>query len=226
MSRVAGEILIDEIQKKPNIALGFATGETPLGLYKELVKAYKKKKVEFAKIKSFNLDEYYPIEKRDKNSFYYYMLSNLFDKVNIKKSNIHFLNGETKDPDSESLRYDREIKKCPIDIQLLGVGVNGHIGFDEPGSNIRSRTRLIELTKSTIKRNSKFFKNKKMPVRALTMGVSTILKSRKIILLASGNAKKEPIKHLLEGKVSDKWPVTYLSKHKDLVLIVDKKALS
>jgi len=226
LSRKACEILVNEISKKPNLVLGFATGETPLGFYKELVNVYKKKKIDFSKIKSFNLDEYYSIKKSDKNSYSYYMHKNLFDKVNIKKGNINFLDGEAKNPFNECLRYEKMIKKYPIDIQILGVGVNGHIGFDEPGSTINSKTRLIELTKSTIKRNSQFFKNGKMPVQALTMGINTILKSKKIILLASGNAKKEPIKHLLEGKVSGKWPVTYLRKHKNFVLIADKKALS
>lgn len=225
LSKKASEILVSEISKKPYLVLGFATGESPLGLYKELVKAYKKRKVNFSKVTSFNLDEYYPIKMSDKNSYYYYMHKNLFDKVNIKKLNINFLNGEAKNSAKECLRYEGEIKKFPIDIQILGVGVNGHIGFDEPGSTINSKTRLIELTKSTIKKNSKFFKNGKIPTQALTMGVSTILKSRKVILLASGNAKKEAIKHLVKGPINKKWPVSYLRKHKNLVLIADKTCL-
>jgi glucosamine-6-phosphate deaminase len=225
LSRKASELLIKEISKKPYLVLGFATGETPLGLYKELVNAYKKGKTDFSKIKSFNLDEYYPIKKSDKSSFYQYMIRSLFNKVNIMESNTNFLNGEAKNPKKECLDYERKIKKNPIDIQILGVGVNGHIGFDEPGSTINSRTRLINLTNSTMKRNSRFFKNKKMPVKALTMGINTIMKSKKIILLASGNAKKEPIKHLIKGKINKDWPVSYLRKHKNLVLIADKTCL-
>ncbi|MBI3623048.1 glucosamine-6-phosphate deaminase [Candidatus Pacearchaeota archaeon] len=221
----ACEILVNEIYKQPNLVIGFATGETPLGLYKELVNAYKKRKIDFSKIKSFNLDEYYPIRKSDKNSFYQYMLKNLFNKVNIKKSNINFLNGETKKLGKECLDYELKIKRNPIDIQILGVGVNGHIGFDEPGSTIDSKTRLIKLTKSTIRRNSKFFKNKKMPAQALTMGINTILKSRKIILLASGKDKKLPIKHLIKGPTRGNYPVSYLRKHKNLILIADKACL-
>ncbi|MFH1327195.1 MAG: glucosamine-6-phosphate deaminase [archaeon] len=226
MSKVACIFLIKEILKKPNIVLGFATGSTPLGLYKCLVKEYKKKGVNFSKVKSFNLDEYYPIKKIDKNSYYYYMFRNLFSKVNFEKSNINFLNGETKDAKKECLNYEKKIKKNPIDIQILGVGVNSHIAFDEPGSSFESKTRLVKLTKSTLKQNSKFFKNKKeIPKKALTMGIKTILRSKKILLLASGKQKAEAISHLLEGKVDKKYPISILKKHKNLIVIVDKEAL-
>jgi glucosamine-6-phosphate deaminase len=225
LSRIAAELIISEISKKPGCVLGFATGQSPLGLYKNLVGAYNKRKVDFSKVKSFNLDEYYPIRKSDKNSFYYYMHKNLFEKINIKKENINFLNGEAKDPAKECSRYEKMLKKHDLDLQILGVGVNGHIGFDEPGSRVNSKTRLVSLTDKTRKYNSRHFKNERVPRQALTMGIRNILNSKKIILLASGNAKKESIKHLLEGKVSGKWPVTYLKKHKGLVLIADKKAL-
>ncbi|MBU0958968.1 MAG: glucosamine-6-phosphate deaminase [Nanoarchaeota archaeon] len=225
LSRKASDILINEISKKPNLVLGFATGETPLGLYKELVMAYKKRKVDFSKIKSFNLDEYYPMKKRDKNSYYFFMHNNLFDKVNLNKFNINFLNGETKDAEKECKNYERKIKKNPIDIQILGVGVNGHIGFDEPGSREDSKTRLVRLTDSTIESNFKIFKHGKIPDKALTMGIGTIMASKKIILLANGRAKKEAIRHLIKGPVTERWPVSYLRKHKDMVLIADKACL-
>jgi len=227
LSRVTSEILIKEILKKPNITIGFATGKTFLGIYKELFKSYKKHKVDFSKIKSFNLDEYYPINKNDKNSYYQYMFRNIFNKVNIQKSNINLLNGETKNPEKECLNYENKIKKNPIDIQLLGVGVNGHIGFNEPGSELNSKTRLVKLTQSTVKHNYNPFKFKRrLPEKALTMGIQTIMKSKKIILLAYGKDKSNALNCLVKGKINKDCPVSVLKKHKNLVIIVDKKAMS
>ncbi len=226
MSRICADFLIDEILKKPNITIGFATGETPLGVYKELVKAYKKKKVDFSKVMSFNLDEYYPIEKTNKNSYYYYMFKNLFSKINIKKSNINLLSGETKNTRKECEDYEKKIREDVIDIQLLGIGINGHIAFNEPGSSFNSKTRFIKLNKETIKNNSKFFGNDEIPKFALTMGISTIMHAKKIILLASGREKARDIKFLVEGPVTKKFPASFLKKHKNLVVIVDKEAAS
>src|SRR3989344_1713689 len=191
MSEKAGEIVINQIKKKPNSVIAFATGKTPPGLYREFVKAYKKGKVDFSKIKAFNLDEYYPISKKDKKSFYYYMHKNLFDKINIKKNQ--------------------------IDLQILGVGVNGHIAFNEPGSALNSKTRLVELTSETKKIN-------KINKKALTMGVSTILSAKKILLLASGRKKAEAVRCLIRCKPNKCCPVSFLKKHKNLIVIVDKEA--
>ena len=217
MSEKVAEIVIKEIKKKPNLVLGFATGKTTLGMYGELVKAYLEKKVNFSWTTSFNLDEYYPINGKNKKSFYYYMHKNLFNKINIKKENINFLNGEAKNPGGECWDYEIKIKENPIDLQVLGVGVNGHIGFDEPGSKLNSVTRVVELTKETKKINKT---NKK----AVTMGISTILKAEKIILLASGKNKAKAIHNLVKGKVNEKWPVSYLRNHKNIIVIVDKGA--
>ena len=225
MSKRAAELVIEEISKKPNLVLGLPTGETPLGMYRLLVKAYKNKKISFSKIKSFNLDEYYPISKDNKNSYNYYMNKNFFKHVNLKKSNIHILDSESKHPIKDCLIYERKIKRDPIDLQILGVGRNGHIGFNEPGSQSNSRTRLVNLTSNTIKANSRFFKNKKeVPKKALTMGIYSILSAKKIILIANGRNKALAVKRLVEGRVSKKWPVSFLRRHKNLILIVDKDA--
>lgn len=210
MSDKATQILIREISKKPNSVIGFATGHTPLGFYKNLIKEYKKGKVNFSKTISFNLDEFYPIKKTNKKSYYYYMHKNLFNHVNIKKSNINLLNGETKSPGKECKNYENKIKKHRINIQILGVGVNGHIAYNQPGSKINSKTRLVKL------------KDK----RALSMGIKTILSAKKIILLASGKKKAKAIKQLVKGKISEEFPVTYLKKHKNLIVIADKEACS
>jgi len=225
LSEKACEIVVKEINRKPNFTIGFATGETPLGLYKELVKAYNKGIIDFSKVKTFNLDEYYSMKKKSKDSYYFYMFKNLFSNVNIKRKNISFLNGETRNSSKECLDYEKKIRKNPIELQILGVGVNGHIGFDEPGSDFNSKTRVIELSKETIKHNSKFFKNKKMPKRALTMGIKTIMNSKKIILLASGKEKRKAVNHLIHGKITKEWPDSILKKHKNFTLIADKAAL-
>ncbi len=226
LSKVACDILVKEISKKSSITIGFATGRTQVGLYKELVNLYKKRKVNFSKVKSFNLDEYYPIKKKDKRSFYYYMVQNLFSKVNINKKNINFLNGETKNPKKECLDYEKKIKRDPIDIQILGVGVNGHIAFDEPSSKSNSKTRLVNLTESTMKTNFGTRNEKDIPKKALTMGIKTIMKSKKIILLASGKEKAKVIRHLIMGKINRKYPVSILKKHKNVIVIIDKRAAS
>lgn len=227
LSKVASEILIKEIKKNPKLTLGLPTGSTPLGLYKELIKAYKKKKINFSKIRSFNLDEYYPIKKSDKNSYHYYMFKNFFNHVNIKKENINVLNGETKNPKKECLNYRKKIEENPIDVQILGVGMNGHVAFDEPGSKFNSKTRLVKLSSETLKSNSRFFKNPKdIPKKALTVGIKTIFSTKKIILLASGKNKALAIKHLIEDKPKSQFPVTFLKKHKNLTLILDKEAAS
>lgn len=225
MSKRAVDIINLEINKKPNLVLGLPTGETPIGMYKLLVKASKDKKINFSKIKFFNLDEYYPISKDSKNSYHYYMNKNFFNHINVKKSSINILDSETKHPIRDSILYERKIKKNPLDLQILGVGINGHIGFNEPGTRLNSRTRVVDLTLSTIKRNSRFFKNKNdFPKKALTMGIETIMSAKKLILLANGKNKALAIKHLVEGKIDKKWPVSFLRKHKNLVLIIDKDA--
>jgi glucosamine-6-phosphate deaminase len=217
MSEKAEDIIIKDINRRPTLTIAFATGKTPLGLYKLLVKAYKKKKVDFSKIKAFNLDEYYPIKKSDKRSFYYYLYKNLFNKVNIKRKNINLLNGMSKDYEKECKDYENRIKKNPIDLQILGVSFNGHIGFNEPGSLKESKTRLVELFPETIKKIEDIKKG-------LTIGISTIMKSKKTILLASGKNKAKSIKYLVKCKPDSCCPVSFLKKHKNLIIIIDKEA--
>jgi glucosamine-6-phosphate deaminase len=216
MSRKAADIILDEIKRKPNLALGLASGKTTLGLYKQLAKAYKKGKVDFSKIKIFTLDEYYPIKKSDKKSFYYYFFKNLLNKINVDKRNVNLLSGEARNAEKECKQYEDKIKKSRIDLQVLGLGVNGHIAFNEPGSLNSSKTRLVNLAPVTIRRG--------VPKRALTQGVSTILKARQMVLLASGKKKAEAVAHLLRGKEDKNWPVSFLKKHKNLIVIVDKRA--
>jgi len=212
MSQVACEILINEIKKKPGLKIGFATGKTPIGLYKELVKAYKKRKVSFSRVKAFNLDEYYPMNYSDNKSFRHYLLKNLISKINIKKSKVRLFDSATPDPDKECRIHDRMARNA--DVLILGVGVNGHIAFNEPRSSFKSKTRLVDLSYDTLRRN-------KVMKDALTIGISTILSSKKIILLASGYNKSKAVRHLIKGKKSEMWPVSALKRHKNLIVILD-----
>ena len=245
MSEKAADIIIKQIKNKPNSVVGFATGKTPLKLYSILAKS----KLDFSIVKTFNLDEYYPIKREDRNSFYYFMHKNLFNKINIKETNTHILNGKAKNPKKECENYEKMIKKKPIDLQILGLGVNGHIAFNEPGAEKTSKTRLVELSQETIKINKlpkisatgnfSLFKsatascgvlnpdlkiNKTKSTKALTMGIATLMAAKKIILLASGKNKAEAIKHLIEGKKDKNWPVSFLKGHKNLIVIIDEDA--
>jgi len=217
LSEKAFQIVSEEIRKKPNLVMGFAAGKTTLGLYRNLAGAYKKKQIDFSKIKAFDLDEYYPIKNNNKKSFYYHFFRNLFNKINIKKENIRLLNGETKNPEKECRNYEEEIRKNPIDFQILGLGSNGHIGFNEPGSELNSKTRLVNLSKETVK-------IKKVTKRALTVGISTIMKSKKILLLASGKKKAKAVYSLVKGEIDKNYPVSFLRRHKNLLVIIDEEA--
>jgi glucosamine-6-phosphate deaminase len=217
LSRRASEIIINGVLEKPNITIGFATGKSPLGTYENLVREYVKGRVDFSKIKTFNLDEYYLLKKNDKKSYRHYMFKNLFDKINVEGDNINLLNGTLKDFKKECQDYEEKIRRNPIDLQILGIGVNGHIGFNEPGSEKNSRTRLVNLSQETIKRN-------KYLDKALTMGISTIIKSKKIILLASGRNKARAVFGLVKGKIDKNIPASFLRENKNLVVIVDRKA--
>lgn len=210
LSRIASEIIVEEINKKPTSVIGFATGRTPKKTYKNLVKAYRQKKINFSKIKTFNLDEFYPIKKESKKSYYHYMFKKLFNKINVNKKNINLLDGNTKNPEKECGEYEKKINKNKIDLQILGIGENGHIGFNEPGSSRNSKTRIVELTH---RKGS-----------ALTMGIGSIMKAKKIILLASGKKKAKAVYALVKDKIGEEVPASFLREHKDLIIIIDRKA--
>lgn len=226
MSEQAAKLVSSQIILKPECVLGLATGSTPIGLYERLAELYKSGEIDFSKVVSFNLDEYYPIKRDNSQSYFTYMNENLFSKVNIKPENTHIPNGETDNPELECENYEKMIEEFGgIDLQILGIGQNGHIGFNEPDDNLNSYTHLTKLTKSTIEANSRFFETEdEVPKYALTMGISTILKSRKIILLASGKNKSHAVRELLTPEINTETPATMLKVHPDVVLICDKDA--
>lgn len=212
-------IISSVIKKKPKSVLGLATGRTMIPLYKELIKKYKKNEIDFSKIHTFNLDEYVGLKENDKRSFHYFMNKYLFNHININKNGIYF-------PDSNFKKYEREIKKFGgIDLQILGIGKNGHIGFNEPGSSFQSKTRKVKLSDDTRKSNYKSFKLfRKVPKSAFTMGIKTIMNSKKIILLAFGKEKTDVVSKTINGKITTEIPASVLRKHRNITFIMDKKA--
>lgn len=226
LSKKAADIFLELVKENPKCTLGLATGSTPIGMYKELINAYKEGKVDFKDVTTFNLDEYYPISKDNDQSYDYFMNENLFSKINVKKENIHILNGMAQDAKKECEDYDKMIEaNGGIDIQLLGIGQNGHIAFNEPDDKLYSATHVTGLTQNTIEANSRFFeKIEDVPTKALTMGIGSILKSRKIVILINGNKKSQALKELLSGMIDTHNPSTLLNVHPDVTIICDEEA--
>ena len=228
MSRTAAQIFAERIRKKPNIVLGLATGGTPVKMYKELIRVHKEEGLDFSKVVTFNLDEYLGISPDHDQSYRFFMDTNLFNHINIKKANTHVLNGKAKDPAAECKSYEDAINNAGgIDIQLLGIGANGHIAFNEPGSAKDSRTRVVDLTPKTIEDNARFFASiNDVPKQALSMGNGTILEAREIVLIADKASKADAISKSIEGPVTEQVPASLLQTNKNATFVVDKDAAS
>lgn len=229
MSEKAAQIFANEMQQKPDLVLGLATGSTPTGTYQELIRMHKEEGLDFSKVVSFNLDEYYGLAPDNPQSYNYFMFENLFNHVNVKKENIHIQNGLVSDVETYCKQYDEEIEKYGgIDLQLLGIGVNGHIGFNEPAEELVLGTHLTDLTEDTIKANSRFFDSpEEVPTKAITMGIGSIMKAKKILLLASGKNKAEIMAKLLNSDVvTTKVPASLLMLHPNVTIIMDEEAAS
>lgn len=227
-SRKAAAMITAAVKANPKIVLGLATGSTPVGMYKEMIKAVKAKEVSYSQVRTWNLDEYLGLAGTHDQSYRYFMNTNLFDSIDIKKSNTHVLNGLAKDWRKEVKAYEAAIKKAGgIDIQVLGIGSDGHIAFNEPGSSLSSRTRLVSLTPQTIKDNSRFFKKAAdVPKQALSMGVGSIMEAKKIILLAFGKNKADAVAAAVEGGVSQFCTASALQMHENAWFFCDEEAAS
>lgn len=227
MSKIACKLYIEEIKKNPEIVLGLATGSTPKGLYSNLIEEYKIGKIDFSKVTTFNLDEYIGISEKDVSSYRYFMNEHLFNHININPDKINIPNGKAEDLEKFCEDYDERIEKAGgIDLMLLGLGEDGHIAFNEPGEYLNTCTNIANLSESTIQVNSRFFESiEEVPRTAITMGMGGILKSRKIILMASGIKKYDAINVLLnEKKVTTKLPVSFLRIHPNVTVIIDEDA--
>ncbi|MGG7060295.1 glucosamine-6-phosphate deaminase, partial [Clostridium tertium] len=228
MSKKAAQMILSQVTLKPNSVLGLATGSTPIGMYKELVKMYNEKLIDFSEVSTFNLDEYYNLPKTSDQSYDYFMRVNLFNHINVKNENIHIPNGMASNVELECETYDKQIKESGgVDIQVLGIGHNAHIGFNEPTINFERGTHLVDLKESTIEANARFFeKIEDVPKKAITMGTGSIFKARKIMLLACGDSKADAIYNTVYGKVIPEVPASILQFHNDIVLILDEAAAS
>lgn len=214
------------IKRKPDAVLGLATGSTPMALYRKLIEMHKKEGLSFAEVRTFNLDEYVGIPPTHSQSYRYYMEENFFSHIDIKHENTHIPDGMIDNPMEAGPAYEELIKQAGgIDLQILGIGANGHIGFNEPTSSLKSRTRVKTLTKKTLNDNSRFFaENEFQPYLAITMGIGTILKSKRILLLATGPHKAEAVAQAVEGPLSAICPASVLQWHEKTSFIIDTQA--
>jgi len=226
MSLKAARMLAAQITLKSNSVLGLATGSTPEGMYTELVRMYKNDDLDFSEVTTFNLDEYYQLPVENDQSYAYYMDKHLFNHVNLNKKNIHVPNGISADVDKVCEDYDKGISdNNNMDIQILGIGNNGHIGFNEPDVKFEAGTHLVELDEDTIEANARFFDSKEeVPKKAISMGIRNIMHSKKIVLMANGENKAQILKEMLFGAVTPNVPASVLQLHNDVTIILDKEA--
>ena len=226
MSRKAANIISAQVILKPDCVLGLATGSTPVGMYKELVEMYNEHRVDFSQVKTVNLDEYAGLSGDNDQSYRYFMNHNLFDHININKENTNVPNGTAADLEAECERYEQVVASMGgVDVQLLGIGNNGHIAFNEPCEEFPEKTHVVNLTQNTIEANARFFASMDdVPKKALTMGIGTIMKAKKIVLLANGAKKAQTIYDTVYGPITPKVPASILRLHPDVTIFVDEEA--
>ena len=227
LSRKAANIISAQIIMKPEAVLGLATGSSPIGTYQQLIEWYKKGDLDFCEATSVNLDEYKGLGPEDEQSYSHFMHVNFFDHINIDPKRTFIPNGLESDEKKECERYNKVIASCGgIDLQLLGIGTNGHIGFNEPADAFTDGTFRIKLTQSTIDANSRYFTETKMPEYALTMGVASIMNARQILLIATGKAKAKAVCDTVKGPITPRCPASVLRLHPNAVLLLDEAAAS
>lgn len=228
MSRKAANIISAQVILKPDSVLGLATGTTPIGAYKQLIEWYKKGDIDFSQVRSYNLDEYRGLEHDDPHSYHYFMDTTFFNHINISQNNVHVPDGANPHSEEACATYDDMIEEAGFcDLQLLGIGNNGHIGFNEPDEVFSKTTHCVNLTKSTIEANSRLFKNiDDVPRQAYTMGVQTIMMARSILVIASGAAKADAVYKMCFGPVTPQVPASILQLHTNCVVVADEAALS
>ena len=228
IANVGADMIAEVVVANPTAVLGLATGSTPVPMYQELIRRYEAGNLDFSSVRSVNLDEYYPLAPDNDQSYRYFMNHQLFDHINIDKNNTNVPDGLAADPAAACKAYEDIIRNLGgIDIQVLGIGGNGHIGFNEPAEALDPLTHLTDLTEDTIKANSRFFESEAdVPRYALTMGIGTILSARRIMLIATGEAKAKAIATVLSGKLTTSCPASMLSLHNDVTVICDRAAVS
>ena len=224
-SKVAADVFVEAIKANPEIILGLATGSSPIGIYKNLVKEYQAGNISFKNVRSYNLDEYVGISRENDQSYYYFMHDNLFNHVDIVEENVHVPYAYEGAYAESCKAYTEELKKVSVDIQLLGIGANGHIGFNEPGTSFDQETFIVELTEKTREDNKRFFASiDDVPTHAITMGIADIMRAKKIVLIACGENKAEAVKMLLSEQVTTDFPASALHNHNDVIVVIDEAA--
>lgn len=228
MSRKAANIIASQVVLKPDCVLGLATGSTPIGAYKNLVEKYEQGDLDFSQVTTVNLDEYKGLPRENDQSYYYFMHDNLFDHVNVKPENTHLPDGTKEDANEECARYEELIRSLGgQDLQLLGLGHNGHIGFNEPDAVFEKTTHCVDLQESTIEANKRFFASADdVPKQAYTMGIGTIMQAKRILVVVSGEDKADTVAKAFFGPVTPEVPASILQFHKDVILVADEAALS
>jgi glucosamine-6-phosphate deaminase len=226
LSQTAADLVLEAIRAKPDLTLGLPTGATPQGMYDELVRRYHDERLNFSRLRTFNLDEYVGLLRNHPRSYYTYMRRRLFDHVNIAAENIHIPDGSPGiDPDAESARYESAIRAAGgIDLLVAGIGTNGHVAFNEPGSPPESRTRFVTLATETRRIAQQYFDNEEVPQYAITMGIGTLLEARRILILASGASKSDAVQRALKGPVSSQVPASAVQLHAQVIAILDQAA--
>lgn len=228
MSERAAELVTEQIRRKPDSVIGFATGGTPLGMYERLIENHRERGLDFSKMTTFNLDEYIGLPPTHPQSYHHFMWEHLFDHINVNPSQVYIPHGMADDVESFCAWYERQIEEAGgIDLQILGIGTNGHLAFNEPGSSLGSRTRIKTLTEKTVRDNARFFdEGETVPHQAITMGIGTIMDAKTVLLVASGEHKAEAIRSALEGPVTGMCPATVVQMHRFAHIVLDEEAAS
>ena len=225
MSEEALKVMLGVVSENPNAVLGLATGSTPLGLYAKMAQDHRENGTSYANCRAVNLDEYVGLDASSDQSYVYFMRENLFKNIDIKLENTHIENGTAADKEAECARYNALLNELRQDIQLLGIGSNGHIAFNEPGTAFDSVTHIVDLAESTIKDNSRLFKSiDEVPRQAFTMGLSNIMNAKKVLILANGEGKANAVREFVKGEAREEVPATVLQSHPDCILICDEAA--
>lgn len=227
-SRMAANIISAQVIMKPDCVLGLATGSTPIGTYEQLIRWYEKGDLDFSQVHSINLDEYRGLSPENEQSYRYFMNTHLFDKINIDKTNTFVPDGLEPDPEKACRDYEEIIRAHGgVDLQILGLGHNGHIGFNEPGSAFEKETHCVTLSENTRQANARFFASmEEVPTEAYTMGIKSIMQAKKIVVIVSGESKKEIVKKAFHGPITPEVPASVLQLHNDVILVGDEAALA
>lgn len=225
MSRAAFAIIKDIVVNKPDAVLGLATGTTPIGLYDEMARDCKNAGTSYKKVRTVNLDEYEGLSGNDPQSYRYFMDKNLFERIDIEKKNTHIIDGTAKDAAAECERFNQLLSELPQDLQLLGIGSNGHIAFNEPGTPFESETHVVTLAESTVRDNARLFsREEEVPRRAFTMGLKNIMNAKRVLVLANGGNKAKAVLGLVKGEITEALPASILQRHPACTVIVDEAA--